>query len=54
MNSHTDNLREQARAIREQHEAQPQPRQETAREARYRVQRERAETEAKRNPHRGY
>jgi hypothetical protein len=48
------NPTDQARAIREHHEKQPAPRNETPREARWRVERERAEAEAKKNPHRGY
>lgn len=50
----TDTLKDQARAIREQHEKLPEPRKETAREGRYRRQREEAEAEAKKNPHRSY
>lgn len=49
-----DTLRDQAKAIREQHEKKPEPSKETAREARWRVERERAEAEAKKYPHRSY
>lgn len=44
----------QARAIREQAEKRSAPRNETAREARWRVERERAEAQAKREPHKRY
>lgn len=54
MNRTESPLADQHRAIREHHEKQPAPRNETPREARWRVERERAEAEAKRNPHRGY
>jgi len=47
-------LRDQSRAIREHHEKQPAPRNETAREARWRVEREKAAEEARKHPHRGY
>jgi hypothetical protein len=47
-------IRDQARAIREHAEQQPAPRNETAREARWRAERERAQEEAKRNPRKGY
>lgn len=53
MNSN-DPLRDQAKTIREHHEQQPAPRQETPREGRYRVQREQEQAEIKRNPHKGY
>ncbi|HKR45468.1 MAG TPA: hypothetical protein VJU59_38335 [Paraburkholderia sp.] len=48
------NSNDQARAIREHHEKQPQPRNETPREARWRVEREKAAEQAKREPHKGY
>lgn len=44
----------QARAIREQHDKLPEPRKESAREARWRVEREKAEADAKKYPHRRY
>jgi hypothetical protein len=47
-------IRDQAKAIREQHDQRPAPRNETAREARWRVEREKAERDAKQNPHRSY
>ncbi|CAE6713226.1 hypothetical protein R75461_01158 [Paraburkholderia nemoris] len=47
-------IRDQARAIREQHDARPVAPQESPREARYRVEREKAQAEAKAQPHRGY
>ena len=46
--------RDQAKAIREHHEAQPVAPKESSREARWRSERERAEAEAKAKPHRGY
>lgn len=51
-----DTLRDQAKAIREQAAKKPEPTKETAREARWRVERERAEAEAeaKKHPHRSY
>lgn len=49
-----DTLRDQAKAIREQAEKKPEPRKETAREARWRVERERAAEQARREPHKGY
>ena len=49
-----DLTRDQAKAIREHHEAQPVAPKESPREARWRVEREKAQAEAKRNPHRGY
>lgn len=54
MNSHDPVIQDQAKAIREQAGQKPVPRDETPREARWRVERERAEAEAKRNPHKGY
>ncbi|MFD1558333.1 hypothetical protein ACFSHT_22330 [Paraburkholderia silviterrae] len=54
MNSTADTLREQSRAIREQSEKKPEPRKETAREGRWRVEREKAAEQAKREPHKGY
>ena len=47
-------IRDQAKAIREHVAEQPARPVETPREARYRVERERREAEAKRNPHRSY
>lgn len=47
-------IRDQAKAIREQHDARPVAPKESPREARYRVERERAQAEAKRKPHTGY
>lgn len=47
-------FRDQTRAIQEHHGKQPAPRNETPREARWRVERERAEAEAKKHPHRNY
>jgi hypothetical protein len=47
-------IRDQARAIREQHDARPAAPKETPREARWRVERERAEREAKSKPHTRY
>jgi hypothetical protein len=41
---------DQAKAIREQAEKRPEPRKETAREARWRVERERKEADAKKYP----
>lgn len=49
-----NDTQKQARAIREQHDKLPEPRKESAREARWRVERERTEAEAKKNPHRNY
>lgn len=46
--------RDQAKAIREQHDARPAAPQETPREARWRAERERAQAEAKSKPHTGY
>lgn len=46
--------RDQAKAIREQHDARPAEAKETPREARWRAERERAHAEAKAKPHRGY
>lgn len=54
MNSHDPIIRDQAKAIREQTEQKPAPLQETPREARWRVERERAAADVKRNPHKGY
>lgn len=54
MNSNTDPIRDQAKAIREHVAERPAAPTETPREARYRVERERREAEAKRNPHRNY
>lgn len=54
MNDHNDLIRDQAKAIRKNHEQQPAQRQETAREGRWRTERERAERDAKQNPHRSY
>ncbi|RKR46289.1 hypothetical protein [Paraburkholderia sp. BL17N1] len=54
MNSNDPIIRDQAKVIREQAESKPAPRQETPREARWRVERERAEADSKRNPHKGY
>lgn len=50
----SETLKDQARAIREQHEKLPEPRKETPREARWRVERERAAEQARREPHKGY
>lgn len=47
-------IRDQAKAIREQHDARPAAPAETPREARWRIERQRAQAEAKRNPHKGY
>lgn len=47
-------IRDQAKAIREQHDARPTVPQESPREARYRVEREKAQAEAKKHPHRRY
>lgn len=47
-------LRDQSRAIQQQHEKRPEPRNETPREARWRVEKERADADAKKNPHKGY
>lgn len=47
-----DALRDQTRAIQQQ--PRPTPRNETAREARWRVEREKAAEQAKREPHKGY
>lgn len=44
----------QAKAIREHSDAKPEPLKETPREGRWRIQREQAEREAKKHPHRGY
>lgn len=49
-----DTLRDQAKAIREQAAKKPEPTKETAREARWRFERERAAEQAKREPHKGY
>lgn len=54
MKSDFDILRDQSRAIRQQSEKKPEPRRETAREARWRVEKERADEQAKREPHKGY
>jgi hypothetical protein len=54
MNYDHDLLREQAKAIREQAEKRPEPRKETAREARWRVELERKEAKTKRHPLCGY
>lgn len=54
MNSHDPIIRDQAKVIREQTEQKSAPRQETPREARWRVERERAAADVKRNPHKGY
>ncbi|WGS53553.1 hypothetical protein LFL96_21070 [Paraburkholderia sp. D15] len=54
MNSHDPIIRDQAKVIREQAEQKPAPRKETPREGRYRVERERAAADLKRNPHKGY
>lgn len=54
MNEHNDLIRDQAKAIREQHEQQPMQRQETPRQARWRVEAERVAAEAKAKPHKGY
>ena len=45
---------EQAKAIREQIGQRPASPTETARQARWRAERERAEAEAKKHPHRSY
>lgn len=52
----TDTLREQAKAIRQQHESKPQTNapKESPREARWRVERERAAEQARKEPHKGY
>ncbi|MFM0263303.1 hypothetical protein [Paraburkholderia sediminicola] len=46
--------RDQAKAIREDIDKLPKPAPESPREARWRVERERAQAEAKAKPHRGY
>jgi hypothetical protein len=47
-------IRDHAKAIREQAETRPAPRNETAREARWRVERERAQRDAAAKPHTRY
>jgi hypothetical protein len=47
-------IRDQAKVIREQYEARPAAPAETPREARWRVERERAQAEAKAKPHTRY
>lgn len=54
MNSDDPMIRDHAKAIQEQAGKKPEQRKETPREARWRTERERAEAESKRNPHRGY
>lgn len=54
MTSHDPIIHDQARAMREQAEQKPTPRQETPCEAHWRAERERAQAEAQKNPHRSY
>jgi hypothetical protein len=54
VNSHDPIIRDQAKAIREQTEQKPVPAQETPRESRWRVEREKAAADVKKYPHRRY
>lgn len=54
MNMNDNQTRDQAKAIREQHDARPAEAKETPREARWRAERERAQRNAKQKPHTGY
>lgn len=54
MNSNTDLIRDQAKAIREHVAEQPAKTVESPRDARWRTAREKLERDAKANPHRSY